>query len=679
LHLNPGIVEQVLPASALRVKDGQKKSKTKVGKLYVTVSVNPLVVRVENPQGGLVQEIEFETNGVISFLSSDAPVFGLGEGADQFDRRGFDYPLRNGQSDRTAELGARVYSPFLVSTKGWSVFIGSPIGKIDLSRERGVFTPQRGASGGSDVIVIDAREPADALQEFIRLTGAPAMPPKWALGYMQSHRTLSNEVDVLMEAQLFRERKLPCDTFIYLGTGFCPAGWNFGHDSFQFNTAVFTRKAEDVIKDLHDKNFHVALHIVPLQRGPEFPYPSLHGNIPPAPGETLDVQHIANYWARHKELVNAGIDAWWPDEGDWFDVPSRLARHRMYYQGPLSDKPNVRPWDLQRNAYPGVSRYGGWYWSGDILSTWKTLTAHVKVGQNASLSVSPYWGTDIGGFYPAPTKEYTGELYVRWFQFATFCPSFRSHGRTWRLHSPWGWNLGVTGPVESRPPPDESELHNTSVEPICQTYLNLRYQLMPYTYTLAREAYDTGMPFIRSLWLHYPDDAVAAYRGDEYLWGRDILVAPVTAPGATNREVYLPKGTWYDWWTGAKSIGSRLVTRRVDLKTMPIYVRAGAIIPYDPIRQYMDEPVTDPTTIRIYPGADGHYVLYDDDGKSQEYLKGAGAWTEFVWHDAQKRLEIKTDSRTRNKPAAREFDVLLMSGDTHKKVTFSGAPAEVKF
>src|SRR4029079_14696348 len=172
------------------------------------------------------------------------------------------------------------------------------------------------------------------------------------------------------------------------------------------------------------------------------------------------------------------------------------------------------------------------------------------------------------------------ELYVRWFQFATFCPSFRSHGRTWHLHTPWGWNTGETGPIESRPAPDPSELTNATVEPICREYLNLRYQLMPYTYTITRQARDTGMPMMRALALHYPSDPESAKRGDEFLWGQSILVAPVVERAATPRELYLPPGTWYDWWTNAKQEGGRLVSREVDLKTMPLSVRAGAIIPF---------------------------------------------------------------------------------------------------
>ena len=174
------------------------------------------------------------------------------------------------------------------------MFISAPSGGIDLRSAGGVLNPQPTATAGrTDIFVIDAREPAEALREFMRLTGAPVMPPKWALGYMQSHRTLSTEADVLAEAKTFREKNLPCDSFIFLGTGFCPAGWNLGHDSFQFNTNVFVHEAPEVIRDLHAEHLHVVLHVVPLQRD----YPRLHGQIPPAAGENLDRQDMGVYWS----------------------------------------------------------------------------------------------------------------------------------------------------------------------------------------------------------------------------------------------------------------------------------------------------------------------------------------------------------------------------------------------
>ena len=536
------------------------EKKLAVGSFRVTLQPQPLTVTVRRADGSLVQELVFNGNSGTNLMSfrTGASVLGLGEGGDQFDRRGNNFPLINGQRSMRAEIGARCFSPFVIGTEGWAMFVNSPAGSFDLRGERGTFSRQGEKAGvATDVFVTDAREPADAMREFTRLTGAPVMPPKWALGYMQSHRTLSTEADLLAEAKKFRDDKLPCDAFILLGTGFSPAGWNFGHDSFQFNTNVFVRDAASVIQDLHSNQLHVVLHVVPLQRD----YPSLHGQIPPAPGEELNRLDIGNYWKRHQELVAAGVDGWWPDEGDWLDVTSRLERHRMYFEGSLNATPNVRPWDLQRNGTPGMARYGGWIWSGDVSSSWKTLADQVQVGLNSSLSLSPFWGTDTGGFFPTASGEYTGELYARWFEFAAFTPSFRSHGRNWWLHRPWGWDTGEVGPIESRPLPNPNELHNAEVEPICQKYLNLRYQLMPYTYTITREARDTGLPLMRALWLHYPQDAEAVKLGDEFLWGRDLLVAPVTEKAAKSRKIYLPAGNWFDWWSGEKISGGRWIER----------------------------------------------------------------------------------------------------------------------
>jgi alpha-glucosidase/alpha-D-xyloside xylohydrolase len=373
-----------------------------------------------------------------------------------------------------------------------------------------------------------------------------------------------------------------------------------------------------------------------------------------------------------------GVDGWWPDDGDELPIEARLARHRCYYEGPLQERPNERPWSFHRNGYAGVQRYGGWVWSGDVQSLWATLEAHVPVGVNTSLSLTPFWGTDIGGF--VPTKEFTGELYARWFQFATFNPLMRSHGRTWKLRLPWGWNTGDPGPVESPARPTDAELHNAAIEPICKKFLELRYSLLPYNYTLCREAHDSGLPPMRALWLHYPSDAESVKLGDEYLWGRDILVAPVVKKGATERSLYLPPGDWYDWWTGEKLTGKRNITRKVDLETMPIYARAGAIIPIDPVRQYTAQQLSEPTTLKVYRSADGQFVLYDDDGKSLDYLKGQGTWTKFTWNNVQSKLVIEPDART---PAGvqqdRLFDVLIMPEMAKKRVTFQGKRLEVGF
>jgi alpha-glucosidase/alpha-D-xyloside xylohydrolase len=643
-------------------------------KLRVRVKAGPLTISIHGPGGKVVQELSFGDDGAMNFRT-DAPILGLGEGGQQFDRRGQKFPMLNGQRPPLLEThGATIPVPFLIGTDGWALFVNGPWGEFDLREGKGQFLPRKETRGKEplEMYVIAFKEPADVLAEYVRLTGRPVMPPKWVLGYMQSHRTLASPEEPAQIARTFREKQLPCDALIYLGTGYCPAGWNVGHGTLEFNPKTFDNPAKNLTA-LHDQNFKVILHI---NKAPKDLFGASVAEKSDSP------QHIRNYWARHTDVFKLGVDAWWPDDGDELPIEPRMARHRCYYEGPLQDRPDERPWSLHRNGYAGAQRYGGWIWSGDVQSRWATLAAHVPVGVSHSLSLTPFWGTDTGGF--VPTKELTGELYTRWFQFSAFNPLFRSHGRTWKLRLPWGWNTGEFGPVESREGPDKSELRNAEVEPICKKYLELRYRLLPYNYTLMREACDTGLPPMRALFLHYPGDAEAVKLGDEYLWGRDLLVAPVVEKGATSRRLYLPEGTWFDWWTGKTTKGKQWIERNVDLATMPLYVRAGAIIPLDPVRQYTAQTVTDPTTLRVYPGANGTFTLYDDDGKSLGYRDGSGAktvWLRFQWDDAQRRLTLEPEERMKKWPGGvRTFTVEVVGSDAKpKQVEFRGERVVANF
>lgn len=715
LPFTPALAERKYPAPLISLGEITKPTKKKVGSLNVEVRPNPLTVIVTNSENAAVQELVFLPDGKLSFRITDQPVLGLGEGGPkpakdvnwrnlpiEFNRLGRLFKMQpRWQADA---YGSRNPVAMLIGTEGWGLFVVAPWVQVDLEKkEHGFFTPwqptgeesnqqnqknQNLAQGKGlppidkiipgfyDFFVFDAHQPAELMKDISVVSGPAVMPPKWALGYMQSHRTLEDEKQMINIVETFRSKQIPVDAVIYLGTGFCPRGWNTEQPSFDFNPEVFKRAPKDVISDLHDRHVKVAVHIVPWDRDK---LPTLHGSIPPKNDETLDESHIKNYWQQHAGLINAGIDAFWPDEGDWFNLYERIKRHQLYYQGPLSTKANVRPWSLHRNGHLGIAQWGGWVWSGDTESTWKTLEGQVAVGINHSLSLSPFWGSDIGGFYP--TEEYTGELYVRWHQFAAFNASFRSHGRTWWTHLPWGWGLSEMGPKENKINPSQSELNNPAIEPIAKKYSELHYQLIPYTYTLAREARDTGMPLMRAMWLHYPDDKVARNMGSQFLWGRDLLIAPVFKQGATLRDVYLPKGDWYDWWTNKKESGGQTITRKVDLATMPVYVRAGAVIPFDPIRQYTSQVVGEPMTIKVYRGANGEFTLYEDDGISQEYLEGVATWTRLTWQDRAKTLTIEpmVPKGVINIVKQRMFKVELLPEGTIKNVSYASQPVSVTF
>jgi alpha-glucosidase/alpha-D-xyloside xylohydrolase len=649
----------------------------KLGGVQVKIAQDPLTFGIETASGVLVQQLKIDgESGVVSFATGSAPILGLGEGGPQFDRRGSTDRMRSGQGGYQLRThGGRVPIPWLIGTSGWAMFFHQPFGTFDFTGAESSFHPTSPAAAlPLDIFVVVSRDPRTIMAEYAGLTGHPELPPLWSLGYQQSHRTLAGREGILEEARTFREKKLPCDALIYLGTGFCPSGWNTNNGEFQFNQKVFP-DPKAIFDQLHQEHFKVALHVVIKAR-------QMHGTVRDAcdPQQPIEEQPSC-YWAEHRDIFSQGVDGWWPDEGDPLNIPSRLVRNRMYWEGPQLDRPNERPYALHRNGYAGMQRYASFLWSGDVYSTWETLRTHIPIAVNTGLTGIPYWGTDIGGF--VPTKEFTAELYVRWFQFGTFCPLFRSHGRNWTLRLPWGWNTGDSGPMEinsynGAALPDASELHNTQVEPICRKYLELRYRMLPYLYSAVRECTMTGLPVMRSLWLHYPDDPAAVARGDEYLWGRDILVAPVTEQGAASRRVYLPRGVWYDFWSNERHDGGREISRDVDLETMPLYIRAGSILPLGPVKQYTGEQVDTPLTLQIYPGADGSFLLYEDDGSSFNYRKGEWMGVEMTWNDRQRLLHLTLAKGSRILPPKRR-DLVVKLGDAKRSVRFDGHPLEVRF
>jgi alpha-glucosidase (family GH31 glycosyl hydrolase) len=700
------LLSQGWPAPLARVAALPRERTVRCGALSIKLAPEPLTIRVEASGGRLVQQLRIDQQtGVLHFHVGDAPILGFGEGGPQFDRRGETYTNRNGQGGyRLRTHGGRVPIQWLIGTGGWAMFIHHPLGAFDLTGKEGKLTPRgvdrpessvAGQLAGSelgalpiDVFIVAAQEPAQVMAEYARLTGKPELPPLWTFGYQQSHRTLAGPDEIKWVARTLREKKLPCDALIYLGTDFTPSGWNTHNGEFTWHPKNFP-EPKKMIDELHDQNFKVVLHTVIEGRKltgtindacTAAPLPS--GRTPD--GKWPDNRQVACYWPVHKTLYDAGIDGWWPDQGDGLDATSRLARIRMYYEGSQQLRPNQRVYALHRNGHAGMQRYAGYLWSGDVYSTWETLKVHVPIAVNTGLTGIPWWGTDIGGF--VPTKEYTGELHVRWFQFGAFCPLFRAHGRTWHLRLPWGWNTGQLGHNEisnytgGAANPDLSELRNAEVEPICKKYLELRYRLMPYLYSAVRETHETGLPVMRALWLHYPDDATAVLRGDEYLWGRDMLVAPVVEKGATTRNVYLPKGDWYDFWTEEKLAGGREISKPVDLATTPLYVRAGAILPLDPIKQYTAEKVDGPLTLTVYPGADGAFTLYEDDGATFNYRRGEWTKIQFTWNNTRRTLSLRLVPGSKLSPSQRrEIEVRLAPEKTVRKLVFEGRPIEIKF
>ncbi len=681
----------------------------RAGRLTVRFSENPTTLHIDDASGRAVQRLVLDAASQdLRFLLPRGPLLGFGEGGPQFDKKGTTDRMRNGQGGYQLRThGGRVPIQWLIGTDGWGLYIHQPIvvpterraadgrvlagvaagapggGLFDFTGAEGRMTPT-GDLLPLDLFITASPDPRVILGEYARITGHAELPPLWSFGYMQSHRTLAGPDEVRWVARTFRAKRLPCDALIYLGTEFTPSGWNTRNGEFTWKPETFP-DPKAMLDELHALRYKVVLHVVIEGRRmsgtvaggctPEKAVPS--GRTPD--GQWPVDRAVECYWPYHEPLFDLGVDGFWPDQGDGLDAASRLARIRMYWEGSRRYRPNQRAFALHRNGYAGMQRYAAFLWSGDVYSTWETLRTHVPVAVNTGLSGIPFWGTDIGGFVPTP--EYTGELHVRWFQFGAFCPSFRAHGRTWHLRLPWGWNTGSLGHEELRGytggagHPDPSELRNPRVEPIVKKYLELRYRLLSYTYTAARECCDTGLPLMRALWLHHPDDPQAVARGDQYLWGRDVLVSPVVEKGAVSRRLHLPRGTWIDFWTEERLMGGREIDREVDLETMPLHVRAGAVVPFGPVRQYVDEPVDGPLSLVVYPGADGVSYLYEDDGRSFDYKRGQFMRVEMSWRERDRRLTLRLTRGSRMLPPLRRPIEIRVAGEKATRgIVFDGRP-----
>ena len=353
------------------------------------------------------------------------------------------------------------------------------------------------------------------------------------------------------------------------------------------------------------------------------------------------------FWKQIKtSLLDKGVDAWWLDSSEPLDFygeeqgPMLEGAHtalgngtryaNLYplmetqgvYEGQRATTDKQRVFILTRSAFLGQQRNGAVSWSGDIAPTFDSLRRQIPAGLNYSMSGLPYWTTDIGGFLGGdPSDPAYQEIYVRWFEYGTFCPIFRTHGAR---------------------PANELWSYGPRAQQILTSYDNLRYRLLPYIYSIAWKVSSEGYTPMRALVMDFRTDRKALDIADEFMYGPALLVSPVTQAGATSRSVYLPAGSiWYDFWTGTRAQGGQYITAQAPLETMPLYVRAGSIIPMGPELQYANEKPADPIELRIYPGADGQFTLYEDDGETYDYEKGAHATIAFTWTDSTNTLSIQ--------------------------------------
>jgi len=486
---------------------------------------------------------------------------------------------------------------------------------------------------------------------YREMTGATPLFGKWAYGFWQCKNRYKSQEELLGVARKYRELQIPIDNIV--------------QDWFWWNTMgehVFNKHfpdAKGMVEELHRQNFHVMISVWPFFRPGSPVYddmdkrgffidrttaPSFHP-VGQALYDAFNPDARAYYWRLMNEaLFSIGFDAWWLDttepetEGreDTLLVDHKVAigngaRYaNLYplmtttgvYQGQRSASDKKRVFILSRSAFAGNQRNGTAAWSGDINSDWVSYRRQIPAGLNFSLSGIPYWTTDIGGFIMGyPNDPGYRELFVRWFQYGAFCPIFRVHGtRT----------------------PDQNELWSfgSEAQKILTSFDRLRYRLMPYIYSLAWKTTSEGYTPMRPLVMDFLNDIRTINIGDQFMFGPAILVNPVTEPQATFRHLYLPKAIWYDFWTGTATEGGRAIDAVAPLDRIPLYVRAGSVLPMGPDVQYTTEKPADLIELRIYRGADGNFTLYEDENDTYNYEKGVYATIPFHWDDAKKVLTI---------------------------------------
>jgi len=609
-------------------------------------------------------DIEFYTVGATFASPDDEHYYGLGQNQEGFlDHRGHTVHC---WQDYNAPAGQSVCVPFLITNKGYGLVWDNP-SKTTIEPGFNERTRWSSEVGERVSFFVIAGETADEIYAGYRLlTGATPLLPKAAYGYIQCKQRYRSQQELLDVAQGYRDRHLPADAMV--------VDWFYFTKMGQFDMDLkFWPDPAAMNKKLHAMGFETMISVWPRFVPEDRYYAELLKNgwlIHKADGAPIDglpydragsdidatnPEAAGWYWKTISEnILSLGFDSLWADEtepdlppdGAYFHIGPGTQYFNVYplfhtgalYDGFRKDEPGKRALILSRDAYLGAQRNGTIFWSSDIFPSWDAFKRQIPTGLDFAASGMAYWSNDTGGWQSLPSEHHPAypplldpsdaranvgnyddypELYTRWFQYASFLPIFRTHGSR---NSNEVWSYGK------------------QAEPILEKYLRLRYQLMPYIYSLGYKTWETGAPSMRALPLDFPNDPKVADLRDEYMFGPAFLVAPVTEQGATSRLVYLPAGAdWYDYWTNQRFKGGQTVSAAAPIETLPLFVRAGSIIPLgaEVVSTHQAQAIA---KVRVYPGADGNFTLFSDDGTSYAYEKGAGSVTKLHWDEASRKL-----------------------------------------
>jgi len=560
--------------------------------------------------------------------------------------------------------------PVLLSTKGygllWDNYSASNFYGAEAANTKFRYVSESGNM--VDYYFIYGPAFDNIIASYRTATGTAPMFPKWSFGLFQSQDRYKSQNEIISVKDKYRNNKIPVDCIVQ--------DWFYWEPNVIGSHVMFPDRYPDpkaMVDELHKANIHAMISIWPVFSKGTTPYNQmshsggmtdiLWNNVMTNLMDSYYDAHSAQarqlYWKQANDSLvgRYGWDAWWvdqcePDNGK--DLDSRRKSHfaigrgidyiNTYslmhstglYDNWRKDIPGKRAFFLIRQAFAGQQRNATTLWSSDISCTWKAFKIQVPQGINACASGIPYWTSDIGGYHyywqaPDWTTPKNRELFTRWFQFGAFSPIFRIHGKGERALFSDNWDA----PMKS----------------VLLKYDNLRYRLMPYIYSLSRRVTKEGYTIMRSLAFDFPNDPAIKSISDQYMFGSAFLVNPVTEqmyslPNSKNikktRKVYLPEpANWYDFWTGKILKGGQTIHAAAPIETLPLYIKAGSILPMGPYLQYATEKAADPLEIRVYTGADAEFVLYEDENDTYNYEQGKFATIVMDWNEATKTLIIK--------------------------------------
>ncbi len=702
------INEELEEISNIQVSESASAYEIFTGPLRIRVNRKPFQLQIFDKWQKLLfggyQDQGFQYSGTevkaVNLLRDDEHFFGLGEKSGSLDRRGQSYKMWNSDKPCYGINEDPLYKsiPFFMSSYNYGIFFDNTyLTEFDFGASSNDYYSFSAPNGEMIFYFIFGKDYKEIINGYTQLTGKPIMPPKWALGFSQSRGMLTNEALSREIAAGYRERQIPCD-IIYQDIG-----WVEGLQNFEWWKERY-QNPKQMLSDLADDGFKVVVSQDPVisqstiqqwkeadslgyfttdvrtHKTYDMPWP-WGGNC-----GVVDFTNpeVADWWGQYQQKpLDDGVKGFWTDMGEpaWSNEESTDRLYMKHHLGMHDEihnvygltwdkvvteqfekrNPNQRVFQMTRAAYAGLQRYT-FGWSGDagngsnVLEGWQQFENQIPVALSAGMGLIPFWATDISG-YCGDIEDYDAmaELYVRWLQFGVFNPISRAHHEGNNAVEPW--------------------LFGDKAEKASKKAIELKYQLFPYLYTYAREAYDTGLPIMRAMILEYPNDPEALKAEHQFMFGQELLVAPVTKQRAKIKQVYLPAGEWINFFTGESYEGGQWIGYPVTLDDIPVFVKSGSIIPMMPVMQYIHQVQDYPITFRVYgPDDPSSFTLYEDDGVTNDYKKNifsSTLVTNTLGNEGQKIVTVERKHEARE-ATPRSIIIELTIKSSPKRVSLDG-------